>query len=348
MKSQDSTNISEKYSEEEKNYNRKSVDTIKRLIITALLVMFVLPILFSLYVMVRVNSLERRMDTLINNLNKESVKQEISTQEDAARKEIPSIKGELDEFSVEDIDKTKSENDDILANAYSSEQELIEISDVSSVKPNGKKVYLTFDDGPSHATDEILDILNRENVKATFFVVHNPDEELWDEYSKIVEQGHTLGMHSYTHVYDEIYASKEAFVNDVTMLHDFLYEQTGVDCKYYRFPGGSSNTVSSVPVQELIGYLCEQGITYYDWNALNGDAVSENTTPEELNETLLGYVRANEGDSMVLMHDLENVHATVDSLEELIHTLKEEGYEICPIDDSTAPVQHVSYDYTCE
>ena len=188
-----------------------------------------------------------------------------------------------------------------------------------------------------------MDILKEKNVKATFFVVYNPDENTWHDYKRIIDEGHTLGMHSYTHIYDEIYASKEAFMSDVSKLHTFLYEQTGIDCQYYRFPGGSSNTVSDVDIQVLISYLNNNGITYFDWNALSGDALTNSMTPEELNETILQYVRTNEGDSIVLMHDLSTNHATVDSIADLVDTLRAEGYELCPIDETTVPVQHVKY-----
>ena len=126
-------------------------------------------------------------------------------------------------------------------------------------------------------------------------------------------------------------------------IHDYIQEQTGVDTHLYRFPGGSSNQVSKVDIQDLIGYLHDEGIVYYDWNSLSGDAVDASLTPSELNDNILGYVHANAGDSVILMHDLQNNHATIEALPALIQTLKDEGYEICPIDDSTKPVQHVEY-----
>jgi len=206
------------------------------------------------------------------------------------------------------------------------------------------KVYLTFDDGPSIHTAEILDVLKKNDVKATFFVVYTPDESLWPLYKRIVDEGHTLAMHSYTHKYDDIYASQESFEEDVTKIHDFLYEQTGVDCKYYRFPGGSSNSVSSVDIQGMIGYLYEDGITYYDWNSLSEDAMDHSLTPEQLNENVMSTVSSNSCDSIVLLHDLRDNPNTAAGLQDLIDTLKEDGYQICPIDDNTIPVQHVIYE----
>ena len=179
-------------------------------------------------------------------------------------------------------------------------------------------------------------------MKGTFFVVKSENPEYWQYYTDIVERGHTLAMHSFSHVYEEIYADKEAFVKDVESIHNFLYDETGVDCRFYRFPGGSSNSVSEVDISELIEYLDSKGITYFDWNALSGDAVDDSLTADELNDSVLEYVRSNESDSIVLLHDLDYKHETVDGLDSLIKTLKEEGYQILPIDMSTDPVQHFS------
>ncbi|MDE6025931.1 MAG: polysaccharide deacetylase family protein [Lachnospiraceae bacterium] len=338
----------EKNNSSNESFNRRNVDSLKRLIVLALLVMFVFPMMVSLYLMMRINSIERRMDEIINSLGKSQVKIEKSLTTEWDEIQL-ALEAELDSYASANIDKTRVEDSQILANPYSSDEqsdaakEPEASTEASEPVLNGKKVYLTFDDGPSSYTEELLDVLKEKNVKATFFVVHNPDESLWKEYRRIVADGHTLGMHSYTHVYSEIYASKEAFIKDVNDLHKFLYDQTGIDCRYYRFPGGSSNTVSDVDIQELMEYLYKEDIRFYDWNALSGDAMTANMNPQELNDTVLKYVRANEGDSMVLMHDLETSHTTIEALGDLIDTLREEGYELCPIDEYTTPVQHVSY-----
>ena len=205
-----------------------------------------------------------------------------------------------------------------------------------------KRVYLTFDDGPSIYTGQILDILAANDVKATFFVIAREDESYWPYYNRIIEEGHTLGMHSYTHKYNEVYASLEAFETDVDMLSEFLYERTGQRPTIYRFPGGSSNSVTNVPIEECIAYLNEEGITYYDWNALNGDAVTEELSTDKLIDNIMTSVRQNDT-SVVLMHDIQSRHNTVESLQGLIDVLKEEGYEILPINENTPLVQHVPY-----
>lgn len=206
-----------------------------------------------------------------------------------------------------------------------------------------KRVYLTFDDGPSIYTGQILDILNANDVKATFFVIARENESYWPYYNRILDEGHVLGMHSYTHDYNQVYASLDAFEADVSQLSDFLYDRTGEYPTIYRFPGGSSNSVSHVPISDCIAYLNEQGITYYDWNALNGDAVTDELSTDRLIENIMNSVRQN-STSIVLMHDMQSRHNTVESLQELIDTLKAEGYEILPIDEDTPLIQHIPYD----
>lgn len=332
--------------EEEKEYNRKNVNIIKKMIMVIFLLMCALPILFCLYLTVRMNSLENKLDLLTDKLS-------VTEQDIGLAEEESEELAHLDQEAYKDLEKSSAAQNQTLMQDDEDEQDedisdgeqavVPETDSTSNVPKNGKKVYLTFDDGPSIYTGEILDILKENNVKATFFCVYNDDRSVWPYYNRIVEEGHTLGMHSYSHIYNKVYASRESFVEDVTAIHDFLLEQTGVDCKYYRFPGGSSNSVSDVDIQELMEYLYSKGITYYDWNSLSGDAVDASLSAEQLNANIMEYVRNNAGDSMVLMHDLQNGYATVEGLQDLIDTLKSEGYEICPINENTVPVQHVRY-----
>ena len=136
-----------------------------------------------------------------------------------------------------------------------------------------------------------------------------------------------------------ISAFYDNFVNDVEELRKLLYDVTGVDCRYYRFPGGSSNRVTQVPVDDLIDYLDSAGMTYFDWNALNNDAVVAGQSPEQLVKNILKDA-LNYDDTIILMHDLECCHETVESLPSLIEQLEEHGYEILPIDEETPHIQH--------
>lgn len=203
-----------------------------------------------------------------------------------------------------------------------------------------KKVYLTFDDGPSRYTEEILEILRKENVKATFFVIGYEGDIYAERYRKIVEEGHTLAMHAYDHDYKKIYRSVEDFSHDLEKLQDLLERETGVKPTIYRFPGGSSNCVVKSSVKQFIHYLNEKGITYYDWNALSEDAMNKNLTPAQLNKNIMKDLPKKDP-CIVLMHDLGDRHGTVDALEPLIKKLKAMNCEILPITEATPAIQHV-------
>lgn len=207
---------------------------------------------------------------------------------------------------------------------------------------NSKKVYLTFDDGPSDHTDEILDILKKNDVKATFFVIGKKTSTAKKQYQRIVLEGHTLAMHSYSHNYEQIYSSVEAFGKDLKELQQYLYNITEVKPFIYRFPGGSSNTCAG-DIKPYIRYINRQGWLYFDWNALSGDALDFSVSAEKLNQNILKDVRRQKV-SIVLMHDLHETKHTVEGLEKLIKTLKGEGYQILPITKNTKQVHHVSID----
>ena len=215
---------------------------------------------------------------------------------------------------------------------------------VSDTEDGIRKVYLTFDDGPSSNTSKILDILAEYDVKATFFVVGKEEERYQPLYKRIVEEGHTLAMHSYSHKYNEIYQSKESYVEDLTKLQEFLYDTTGVWCRYCRFPGGSSNTVSRVDMHELIGYLEEQDMSYFDWNVSSGDASSAYISPE----AIVRNSTANLGEfheAMILLHDASDKDSTVEALPRLIEQIQAmEDTKILPITDDTEPIHHISND----
>lgn len=206
----------------------------------------------------------------------------------------------------------------------------------------GREIYLTFDDGPSSNTNKILDILKEYNIKATFFVIGREDEASIEAYRRIAAEGHTLGMHSYSHKYQEIYESADSFAADLTRLQEYLYDITGVWSRYVRFPGGSSNSVSKVGMQELIDYLSDMGITYYDWNVASGDAASGYISTSQIIHNCLQQLNAT-GTNIILMHDAADKNTTVAALPELIETIIEADPStvFLPITDETEPVQHV-------
>lgn len=203
------------------------------------------------------------------------------------------------------------------------------------------RVYLTFDDGPSVYTDDILDILDSYGVKATFFVVGKESDSAKKALQDIVDQGHTLGMHSYSHKYSEVYRSVEDFAEDFTKLRDYLYEVTGVRSNVYRFPGGSSNTVSPLDMHVFADYLEEQEVCFFDWNISSGDGGSALLSVETLVENCTADIEKR-GTSVILMHDSANKSTTVEALPILIENiLAMDDTEILPITEETEPVQHI-------
>ncbi len=222
------------------------------------------------------------------------------------------------------------------------QEEILENAQGNDVTDDGvRRVYITFDDGPSSRTNDILDVLDEYGVKATFFVTGKPDSKYTDVYKRIVDDGHTLGMHSYSHRYSELYESLSGFQTDLHNLQTFLYETTGVWSTYYRFPGGSSNTVSKVDMKELINYLELEKITYYDWNVASGDDRSGITSDMIVANVMTGVPKFE--NSIILLHDASDKQATVDALPQIIEQVQAlDNTVIVPITEDTLPVQHIS------
>lgn len=204
------------------------------------------------------------------------------------------------------------------------------------------QVYLTFDSGPDDNTNTILDILADNQIKATFFVAGNDKPEMQDVYRRIVSDGHTLGMHSYSNQYSTIYASTDAFRQDLQQIQTFLAETTGTQCVYYRFPGGSNNQISNVDMKEFARVLNENGITYFDWNVSAGDNSAGCSADDIVNNVMAGVSKYKT--SIVLLHDGENQNATVEALGPLILALRDMNAEILPIDDNTKVIQYLRSD----
>lgn len=201
-----------------------------------------------------------------------------------------------------------------------------------------KRVYITFDDGPSSYTAKILDILKEYGVHANFFCVGTQNGELRKMYKRILDEGHVLGMHSYSHKYSEIYSSPQAFTTDLDKITQLLYDETGVTPKYYRFPAGSRNDVSDIDMSTLYPILEARGIKYFDWNVASGDATNPMLPTEKILENVLGHV-ADYEETMILFHDLGNKHSTVEALPSIIEALLEEEIPIVLIDDTTTQIK---------
>lgn len=208
------------------------------------------------------------------------------------------------------------------------------------IVPKNSTIYLTFDDGPSYLTPQILDILKEENVKATFFVVNHSSS--YDKYIKrAYEEGHAIGIHSYTHNYKQIYASEEAYFNDLNLMRNKIYNITGSYTNLVRFPGGSSNTVSRFNpgiMTRLANKLTNQGYVYFDWNVSSGDA-GEVTTATGVYQNVIGGLGTYHS-YIVLMHDAGGKTYTVNALRDIIRTAKAKGYKFDKLSETSYPAHH--------
>jgi peptidoglycan/xylan/chitin deacetylase (PgdA/CDA1 family) len=185
-------------------------------------------------------------------------------------------------------------------------------------------------------------VLKEYGVKATFFVVGDESDEAEAIYKRIVDEGHTLGMHSYSNQYSTIYASTDAFEEDLDKLSSYLKDVTGVQSLYYRFPGGSSNEISNVNMAEFVQILNNDGITYFDWNVSAGDTASDYSADDIVSNVTEGV--SHYKTSVVLLHDGENKSTTVEALGSLIKALQEMDCEILPIDENTNVIQYIKAD----
>lgn len=214
---------------------------------------------------------------------------------------------------------------------------------VEQAKAEGRKiVYLTFDDGSAFLTPTVLDILDEYNVKATFFVVgsYSPNEEFAKtEYNDIINRGHTLGIHSFTHSRANIYASIENFSSDCDRMIEYVTNLTGYTPFLWRFPGGSATSFAdSRMITEYIPYIESKGLIYYDWNVSSGDG-SEATKADAVYQNVIDGVKKKDV-SVVLMHDGSGHEETVAALPGILDTLINElNCLVVPITESTVPVQ---------
>ncbi len=304
----------------------RTITKFQKILIAVALVILVLPLFVCILLSVRLIQMDEEA--------KQSKKLILHYQE---------LLGNENKVSVSDnhID-TFSENEDVVIQDTMLTDSLSQ-NDSSKVKEETtQRVYLTFDDGPSDRTNEILDILKQYNVKATFFVVGKTDEKSIEIYKRIVADGHALGLHSFSHKYDEIYRSEDAFLQDIKKLQDFLFETTGQKVSILRFPGGSSNKVSTLDMKHLILRLDDLGIHYFDWNVSSQDANGKETPTNQLVANVLVNVKKFP-DCIVLLHDGVNKQETVSALPSMLDELvATPGLELLPITQETKPIQHVS------
>lgn len=199
-------------------------------------------------------------------------------------------------------------------------------------------IYLTFDDGPSYLTGKILDILDEEGVKATFFVTSG------GEYVKrAYNSGHSIALHTSSHQYSYVYSSVDNYFNDLNKVSDSVYNSIGIRSKIIRFPGGSSNTVSrnysKGIMSRLVNEVTNRGYVYYDWNVDSNDAGSDTNNSYKIYNNVINGL-SHSKTNIVLMHDSASHSGTVNALRDIIKYGKDNGYSFKTITVSTPIVRH--------
>lgn len=198
-----------------------------------------------------------------------------------------------------------------------------------------KTIYLTFDDGPSMRTEEILDLLGEHNIKATFFIVNNESEKAKEIVKRTYDEGHTIGVHSASHSYNEIYKSVDSFLDDFEQCYTYIEDVTGESPSIYRFPGGSVNNYNNNICKDIVFEMNRRGFTYFDWNISSDDATQNYTEDSIYRKVMDGCLSHN--NCVVLMHDSPKKKETVAALKRLIPELIEKGYQFDKLDETVQP-----------
>lgn len=209
--------------------------------------------------------------------------------------------------------------------------------------PSCSRICLTFDDGPSNdVTIRILDILKQNDVKATFFICNYSDDKI-PILRRMIDEGHSIGIHGYSHDYAKIYANDDAFINNINSLRDKLKNDTGYTTDLMRFPGGSSNKVSkkynSGIMTRLTKRVTADGWRYYDWNVSSGDASGNNIPAYKLIANFKSEIKKGRT-NVILCHDISSKRTTADALQSMIDYGKANGYVFSAIDGGTPQCHH--------
>ncbi len=197
-------------------------------------------------------------------------------------------------------------------------------------------VFLTFEGGPSQHTATILDALKKSGAHATFFVTGKNIAGNEALVKRMVDEGHTVGISSYSGDYKAIYLSPDAFVEDFHQAYEAIYTACGVYPTIFRFPGGSVNRYSQNTYQPIIAEMLRRGFLYYDWSASANDAESANRTITEVTQTVLTGVQKTKNTPVVLMHD--TAEDTARAMGNLLSELKKAGYTCEALNNMVRPV----------
>ena len=308
---------------------RKRINLYKRIIIIMIITIILLPTILCVILFCRMNRLQKDFSELKAQL--ESSVQLASDEESPGKKQSQASLNK-NPAEPESSDTADAETQPAVTEAETDAQTTVE----EALKQGRKVVYLTFDDGPSDNTDALLDVLAEHNVKATFFV--NGHEGYEEALNRIVNEGHTLALHTYTHDYAHVYESVESFAQEVESLQYYLEKTTGVRPHIFRFPGGSSNSQAPLPISQYIDYLNKNNLVYFDWNVSSGDGGDGLSRKQVYDNVMKGI--SGQDISVVLMHDATYRMTTFEAVPDIIEKLQEQNALILPITADTQPVHH--------
>lgn len=261
---------------------------------------------------------------------------------------LPESKGKSSSQNEKNV-VTKDQDNNHDSKSASVDQQS-DVNPQDAVQPTflGKKVaFLTFDDGPSRNTPKLLDILKQYGVKATFFVAalseDTPQKRQW--MKREVDEGHTIGIHSWSHNYKFIYSSENNFKYDFDKMRDMIVSATGVQPKFMRFPGGTDNTVSlkynnGQPIMPiLLRDVTDWGYIAVDWNAGGMDAVKHIPSKNTLANIIVSQC-SKLNTAIILLHDSEPHQSSVDAVPIIIQRLRAMGFTFEPLTTSQEVVRH--------
>lgn len=325
-----------------------SVKFFKHLIYTVFILIFVTPIIIAIIFAFKYYSLKNKITPAESEIIISSTSAELVTQ-------TPSIDDLCEAFSensynaTEIIDAFNNINIDLVDEIYKQHfsvdssslsytnayPELFTTSPKSFLYTDNT-IYLTFDDGPSENTMNILGILDDYDIKATFFVCGGTSERSKQIMRKIVERGHTIGIHSSLHDYSKIYQSVDSFLDDFYNTYTQIYDATGVKPNIFRFAGGSINNYNHFIYQQIIAETTRRGFVYYDWNISGEDASSSATWTSIYENVLSGANKNSRG--IVLLHDGSDKATTVYVVEDLIIALQKKGFGFDRLTNDIMPI----------
>ncbi len=291
-----------------------------------------------------INKLESEISLSLNEL-KESQKEmaEVKTELKNIKDTSTNINSKIEKLEKEnkklekECSSLRKENSSLKKKASSKKPTSSTVSTQSSSSSGKKICYLTFDDGPSENTLKILDILDKYNAKATFFVI-NTDKIRY--VKKIHDAGHTIGLHSATHNYATIYSGTDAYFSDLNKISNIVKKYTGVESKIIRFPGGSSNTIGQdYLMKKLVKQVGQKGYYYFDWNVDSMDASGNNVSYTKIRDSVLSTTYGRNS-ICVLMHDSGAKGSTVTALPGILKGLKKQGYVFKGLNEKSPGFHH--------